>query len=258
MRRADRVEAILDELTQHGALQVNELSERLRVSEATLRRDLTLLAEQHLLTRTHGGALAQDAGYALPGRERASDQRDATRAIARLAAQRLPVGAHVVGFTGGTTTSEVARQLAGRADLTVVTTALNIAMDVINRPRVKLIMIGGASRPGSQELAGPWAEEMIGSINVGTAFVSGDGISAQGGLTVHDEVQARTTSALIRRAQRVIVVASGSTVGHIALARVADAPAVDELITDGSAPGPALAALRDAGVAIGLVHPLPR
>jgi DeoR family transcriptional regulator of aga operon len=258
MRRADRVEAILDELTQHGTLEVNQLSERFGVSEATLRRDLTLLEQQHLLTRTHGGALAQDAGYELPARQRKTDQRDVTRAIARLAAQRLPAGAHVVAFTGGTTTSEVARQLGGRADLTVVTTALNIAMDTINRPRIKLIVIGGASRPGSQELAGPWAEEMIGSINVGTAFVCGDGISATGGLTIHDEVQARTTSSLIARAQRVIVVADGSTVGHIALARVADVAAIDELITDGSAPGPALAALRDAGVAIGIVDPSPR
>jgi DeoR family transcriptional regulator, aga operon transcriptional repressor len=255
MPRAQRVQAILDELSRHGTLQVTGLSERLGVSEATLRRDLGLLADQDLLTRTHGGALATDAGYDLPVRRARTDEAAVTKALARLAAQRLPAGPHVVAFTGGAAPTEVARRLATRPDLTVVTPALNIAMDALNRPRTKLIMIGGVSRPGSSELAGPWAEDMIASLNVGTLFTGADGISAGGGLTTHDEAQARVTAALIGRAQRVVVVAEGSAVGSAALTRVAAASAIDELITDASAPGPALAALREAGVAIGLVDP---
>jgi len=255
MRRTDRMEAILRLLTDTGSVHVGDLALRFGVSEATLRRDLALLEEQRLLTRTHGGALAQDSVYELPTRFRDAERKDAKRAIAKLAAQRLPDAAHVVALTGGTTTSEVARQLAGRHDLTIVTNALNIAMEAVTRPRTKLVVVGGVSRPGSYELGGPWAEDLVASINIGTAFVGGDGVSAEGGLTTHDEQQARTTRAIILRAQRVVVVVDGSKVGHVALVRVAGAEDLDEVVTDGSAPGPALAALRDAGVAIGLADP---
>ena len=74
---------------------------------------------------------------------------------------RLPSGPHVVGLTGGTTTSEVARALADRSELTVVTNALNIAMDLALRPRLKLIVVGGVARAQSYELVGPWAERTL-------------------------------------------------------------------------------------------------
>jgi DeoR family transcriptional regulator of aga operon len=244
--------AILEALTDTGTIHVGELARRFTVSEATMRRDLALLEEQRLLTRTHGGALAQDVAYELPVRYRDGQHRDAKRAIARLAVQRLPSGPHVVGLTGGTTTSEVARQLSDRTELTIVTNALNIAMDLVLRPRVKLIVVGGVSRPQSYELVGPWAEEVLGSVNIGTAFIGVDGVDADGGLTTHDETEARTNRAMISRAQRVIVVADGTKVGRVMLARMADLESVQELITDASADAAALAALRAAGVIVTL------
>jgi DeoR family transcriptional regulator of aga operon len=259
MRRTERMDAILGALTDSGAVHVADLANRFGVSEATLRRDLALLEEQRLLTRTHGGALAQDAVYELPARTRDGDDgRAGRRAIAALAAGRLPEGPHVVALNGGATTTELARRLAGREELTLVTNAVNIAMDLITRPKIKLVVVGGMSRPGSYELVGPWAEEVIAGLGVGTAFVSGDGISADGGLTTDDEQQARTVRALIERAQRVIVLADGPQVGRVALVRVAGIEAIDEVITDGTAAAPALSALRGAGVAIGVADPTPR
>jgi DeoR family transcriptional regulator of aga operon len=255
MRRTDRVEAILSELSRQGALQVTELSDRLGVSEATMRRDLTLLERQHLLTRTHGGALAVDAGYDLPALRRRPQESDVFQAIARLAATRVPDGAHVVAFTGGAATTELSRRLPARSDLTVVTTALNIAVDTMNRQKARLIMVGGTTRPGSGELSGPWAEQMLAQLNIGTAFIAADAISSEGGLTTHDELQARTAALLVERAQRVIVLAPGAHVGPVALARIAPVSAVHELITDASATPTALAALQAEGVTIGLVDP---
>jgi DeoR family transcriptional regulator of aga operon len=250
MRRSERMSAILAALTDSGTVQVAELARRFSVSEATMRRDLTLLEEQRLLTRTHGGALAQDVAYELPVRYRDGHRRDAKRAIARLAVRRLPGGPHVVGLTGGTTTSEVARQLADRSELTIVTNALNIAMDLVMRPRVKLIVVGGVSRPQSYELVGPWAEEVLGSVNIGTAFIGVDGVDAAGGLTTHDEIEARTNRAMIARARRVVVVADGSKIGRVMLARMGELGAVHEIITDSDADPGALEALRSAGVTV--------
>jgi DeoR family transcriptional regulator, aga operon transcriptional repressor len=241
---------ILQTLTEDGSFQVGALSRRLGVSEATLRRDLILLEEQRLLTRTHGGALAQDVAHELPVRYRDGQFREAKRAVARLAAGRLPAGPQVVCLTGGTTTSEVARQLCDRAELTIVTNALNIAMDLVLRPQVKLVVVGGVCRSQSYELVGPWAEEVIASINVGTAFVGADGLAADGGVTTHDEIEARTNRAMIARARRVIVVADGTKIGRVMLARIVEVGDVDEIITDASADPDALQALRRAGVQV--------
>ena len=153
-------------------------------------------------------------------------------------------------ITGGTTTSEVARLLAERTGITVVTNALNIAAELAMRPRVKLVVTGGVSRPESYELVGPWAERTLGSVTIGIAIVGVDGISAAEGLTTHDEVEAQTNHVMISRARTVIVVADGSKVGRTHLARIAATDAVDELVTDSSADSAAVAALRDAGVRV--------
>jgi DeoR family transcriptional regulator, aga operon transcriptional repressor len=254
-RRSERMSAILTALTESGSVHVSDLAERFGVSEATLRRDLTLLDEQRLLTRTHGGALAQDVAYELPVRYRHGRFREAKRAIARTAARRLPAGPHVVCLTGGTTTSEVARQIADRHDLTIVTNALNIAMDLVLRPGVKLVVVGGVSRPQSYELVGPWAEEVLSSINIGTAFVGADGVDATGGITTHDENEARTNRAMIARAQQVVVVADGSKIGRVMLARIADVGQAHEVITDESADPAAVAAIRRAGAQVTIAAP---
>jgi DeoR family transcriptional regulator, aga operon transcriptional repressor len=253
LRRGDRVAAILERLSADRFLGVAQLAESFGVSQATLRRDLKALQEQRLLTRTHGGAQASDIAYELPIRYRDAKHREQKRRIAAVAVSRIPSGSLAVGLTGGTTTSEVARLLVERADLTVVTNALNIAAELALRPRLRLVVTGGVSRSQSYELVGPWAEHTLLGLNLGIAFVGVDGISADGGLTTHDEVEAKTNAVLIGRARRTIVVADGSKPGLAQLAKIVDIAEVDELITDDSAEESAVEALRRAGLTVTLV-----
>jgi DeoR family transcriptional regulator of aga operon len=255
LHRSDRITAILESLSAGGVVQVGQLAERFGVSPSTLRRDLALLEQQRLLARTHGGALARDVTYELPVRYRDGQQRDEKRLIAMAAVQRVPAGPVAIGLTGGTTTSEVARALADRPRLTVVTNALNIAMELAMRPRIKVIVTGGVARPQSYELVGPFAEQSLSRINLSLALVGVDGVDASGGLTTHDEIEAHTNQEMIRRAQRVIVVADGTKVGRVLLAHIAPLSDVDELITTGTADPAALAAIRRAGVAVHVAVP---
>jgi DeoR family transcriptional regulator, aga operon transcriptional repressor len=247
LRRADRVSTILERLSRDGSVDAGLLATEFAVSPATIRRDLQMLADQKLLSRTHGGATAADVAYELPVLYRGGQRREQKRAIARCAVSRLPHGPLTVGLTGGTTTYEVARLLAERFDLTVVTNALNIAVELALRPRVKLIMTGGVNRTQSYELVGPLADQSLAGLNIAVAVVGVDGISARGGLTTHDEVEAHTDNAMIRRAERVVVVADGSKVGQNMLARICAVTEVSELITDSSADPAALEAIRQAG-----------
>src|SRR4051794_7335529 len=125
MRQQDRFGLILEHLNRRSSVTVSMLAAHLGVSAASIRRDLQALETQQLLTRTHGGAVSSGVFYELPMRYRGGQQLEAKRAIARLAAQLLPTGAASVALNGGSTTTEVARALAGRTALRVVTNALN-------------------------------------------------------------------------------------------------------------------------------------
>jgi DeoR family transcriptional regulator, aga operon transcriptional repressor len=254
VRKAERMTAILDQLATNGTASVNDLAEVYGVSRATLRRDLQLLEDQRLIARTHGGAVADTEAYELPLRYRDSQRREAKRAIAREALRRIPDGGGVIGLTGGTTTTEVARMMADRAGLTVVTNAINIGALLAVRPRLKLIMTGGVARTQSYELVGPLAEATLAGLNVEIAFAGVDGLDATVGLTTHDEIEAHTNAALLQRSRRVIVVADGSKIGRVQLARIAPPSAIDELITDATADPETLDRLAAAGIAVTVVE----
>src|SRR4029078_5031505 len=81
MHQAERLGVVLEELSTSGSVSVTELCERLRVSARTRRRDLELLEEQRLLTRTHGGAVAQMVSYELPLRYRSARRQEQKRRI---------------------------------------------------------------------------------------------------------------------------------------------------------------------------------
>jgi DeoR family transcriptional regulator of aga operon len=252
VRQAERLSAILEGLSAEGSVGVVQLSERLGVSAATIRRDLELLEQQRMLARTHGGAVAQGVLYELPLRYKGVRHQEEKRLIAREAASRVPDGS-AVGLTGGTTTTEVARMLVDRQRLTVVTNALNIAGELAVRPNLKLVVTGGVARPESYELVGPLAERSLAELNLDTVFLGVDGISPDAGLTTHHEVEAHTNRALMERAARSIVVADSSKIGRAAFARISILEGVDELITDGGADADAIDALRSAGLDVTIV-----
>ncbi|MBM2614392.1 DeoR/GlpR transcriptional regulator [Actinoplanes sp. LDG1-06] len=250
LRRADRVSAILERLSGSGSVDAGQLADEFHVSPATIRRDLQVLEDQRLLSRTHGGAVAVDVAYELPVRYRVGQHREEKALIARAVARLLPKGPLTLGLTGGTTTHLLARLLADRVDLTVVTNALNIAGELALRPRLKLIMTGGVSRTQSYELVGPIADHALQGLNMAVAVVGVDGISARGGLTTHDEIEANTNATMIRRAGRVIVVADGSKIGKTCLAGICPITDVSLLVTDTTADPSGVEEIRRTGVEV--------
>lgn len=248
-RQAHRLEQILEELSDKGAISVGAISGRLRVSPATIRRDLELLEQQRLLSRTHGGAVAHGVLYELPLRYRGGQRREEKRCIAEIAAKRVVEGS-VIGFTGGTTTTEVAKTIVDRRRLTVVTNALNIAAELVVRPNIKLVVTGGVARGESYELSGPLAENTLSQLHLDVVFVGVDGLSAEVGLTTHHEVEGQTNRLLIGRSGKVIVVADSSKIGKITFAQICAIDDVDELITDSGAAPLQLQAFRDAGLQV--------
>ena len=165
----------------------------------------------------------------------------------------IPPERHAVALSGGSTTAQVARTLSNHRDLTIITNSLTIATLVTSYPQLKVIMTGGSLRPQSLELVGILAENTFNAINVGTAILGTDGVTAAGGVTTHDETEARTNHAMVMHAQRTIVVADGSKIGRLAMARVAEIDQVHALVTDDTADPDALAEIERAGVTVYVV-----
>ena len=249
MRQADRLGYILERLAGNGSVSVSDLAANVPASAATIRRDLRLLESQRLLARTHGGAIARGVLYELPLRYKAARHQREKALIAREAASRVGDG-RAVGLTGGTTTTEVARMLVERQQLTVVTNALNIASELAVRPNLKLVVTGGVARDTSYELVGPIAEQGLAGLNLDLVFLGADGVDPEAGLTTHHAMEAHTDRALIERAQRVVVVADSSKIGRVAFARICEIERVHEMITDAGADRGLLEQISQVGVEV--------
>lgn len=251
MNRAARMTAILDLLGAHGEVSVDELVDRFGASAATTRRDLDSLAERRLLTRTHGGAVAQSVTYELPIRYK-SHQRTAEKELIAAEAAQLVRPGSVVGLSGGTTTTVLAAALAARDDLTelgitVVTNAVNIAGQLAMRPEFKVVVTGGVIHSRSFELVGPFVEQMLGGIRLDVAFIGVNGLSAEHGATTHDEAEAAVNRMMAERADRAVIIADSSKLGKAAFAHVGGSALFPLVLTDARVDDTQRTALTDTG-----------
>ncbi|MGW8672533.1 DeoR/GlpR family DNA-binding transcription regulator [Streptomyces niveus] len=247
MDRYARHNTLLELLAERGRLDVDDAAAELAVSAATVRRDLDHLAEQQLLTRTRGGAAAHSVSYGLPPRYKSVGRSAEKQRIGGAAAALVRRGM-VIGLNGGTTTAEVARAVATRADLadapgrggepavTLVTNALNIAHELAVRPHIKIVTTGGVAMPQSYELVGPLARHILGEVSLDIAFIGADAVDPEAGASAHSEHEASINALLAARARRLVVVADSSKLGTPAFARICPTDAIDTLITDTGAP----------------------
>jgi DeoR/GlpR family transcriptional regulator of sugar metabolism len=209
-----RHQAILDLVRTRDA-SVEELCATLDVSEATIRRDLTVLAKQRRLVRTFGGATAL-VGMHEPEaslEERKGAQAEQKEVIAQAAAAHLRDGDTML-LDGGTTCAALARHLCARADLHVVTNNLLAVMALANAPGVRLTLIGGELRSSSMSTLGPLAELLLGRLTVDVAFLGADGVVAEFGLCEASAQQAWLKECIVARAAEVIVLADSSKLGR--------------------------------------------
>ncbi|GGK29335.1 transcriptional regulator [Pilimelia terevasa] len=258
MDRYARWNALLELLAESGRTTVEQAAERLAVSQATIRRDFDQLAQQQMITRTRGGAVANGVSYDLPLRYKTAKHSAEKQRIGAAAAALVAPGM-VVGLNGGTTTTEVARALAARADLasgaehtplTVVTNALNIANELLVRSRMKIVVTGGVVRPQSFELVGPLGGGILREVTLDLALLGVDALDVRLGAAAHHEGEAAMNSLMVQRARRVVIIADSSKLGGHAFARICPVDRIETLVTDWGAPESVVATFREAGVTV--------
>lgn len=246
----ERQRRILLAVQEQGVISLREAAEVAGTSEVTARRDLRRLADQGLLRRTHGGAalvqpLSREPSY-LQKAARAAAEKDA---IARVAAAMV-VDADAIALSPGTTTLALARRLAVRSELTVVTTSLLVCEALMQVPGIDVIVSGGSMRTSTHALVGPIAEHSLAGLFVSTLFVSGNGLSAARGLSTPDVLQAAVDRRLAASAARIVVLADHTKVGAEAVSQTVPVARIDCVVTDPAADPDEVQRLRDAGVEV--------
>jgi DeoR family transcriptional regulator of aga operon len=156
-----------------------------------------------------------------------------------------------VGFTAGTTTTRVARNIRNRTKISVITNALNIGMELCNMPGIKTFVTGGNVQwAWSFSLAGQAAIESLKDRFMDKLFLSVIGIDSDRGATLNEPDEALTFRAMVRQAKQVIVVADSSKLGIVAAALICPIEEVHILVTDSGASNEAIAGFTNHGIQV--------
>lgn len=244
----ERRQAILTEIGSRQRVSVAELSRRFGVSEVTIRTDLQALAEQGLVVRTHGGAVAAENpanNLALTVRRRRKVQEKAQ--IGALAAE-LAADGMALFLDSSSTSLAIAAQLKNRRHLTILTNSLAIADELLDAPHLNVVMTGGQLQPETASLVGTAGLAWLEQYNIQLGFFGAHGISAPEGLTDVSPEQAALKRPLVRLCRQVVAVLDGGKWGQIGVASFASPDEIDVILTDAGAPADQVAHMRDLGI----------
>lgn len=217
-------------IRSQGFVSIPDLRATLDVSESTIRRDLDWLVAEGEAQRTHGGVFYTGGGSSLSlFEDRRAGQWETKRQVA-VAASRLIEDHDTLLLDGGSTTYELARQLVGRP-LQIVTNSLPVANLFASSDRVDLVLLGGYVHSRTAVALGPYANQMLASLNVQKAFLSIAGANTRGYYN-SNLLLVETERAMMRCADQTLVVADSSKFGKSSLARLCELSEVHTLITD--------------------------
>ena len=245
-----RREKILELLREDGSAKVANLSRIFKVSEVTIRNDLEKLEMDGFVIREHGGAFLKKVeslvrNFALINQ----DNMDKKGVIGRHAAGLISEGDTVI-LDSGSTTTEVAKNLLGKKNLTIITNALNISLILGAEPDIEMIMTGGEFKPPTLSLTGQKAADFFQDVHVDKLFLATAGISLRSGLTYPSLSDIVVKKAMIDAADTVYLVADSTKIGKGALASLGALSLIDFIITDSGIDKDHLQLFRDHDIKI--------
>ncbi len=232
-----RQKEILNAVRSAGRVAVEELSDSLRVTPQTIRRDLNILCDEGHLTRVHGGAILQSGVANTAYEARKSMAREAKETIGQLCAAAIPDDASLF-INIGTTTEAVARALRTRRDLLVITNNLNVANIMAANPHCGVMVTGGMLRRSDGGLVGEQTLDTVQQFKADYAIIGVSAIDEDGSLLDFDYREVRVSQAIIRNARKVFLVADASKLSRSAPARIGHMRDIDGFFTDMPLPAP--------------------
>lgn len=252
---SERHQYILNLLQKRGSASVTDLADELKVSEVTIRKDLSVLEQQKKLYRTHGSAVLispyiRDRHVSEKEKQNVAEK----QAIGIRAAALIEPDDSII-IASGTTVIYFAREIHPESHLTVITSSVQVTSILSQQGHAEVYQLGGFVRGSSVSVAGNFAEEMLRSFHCSKLFIGVDGIDPEFGLTTTNVMEASVNRAMMDASQKVIVLADSTKFGRRGFSKICGLESVDEIITDSAAPPSMLQQLNERGITVHLVDP---
>ncbi|WP_199610009.1 DeoR/GlpR family DNA-binding transcription regulator [Flocculibacter collagenilyticus] len=238
---------IVDLLTEHGEVSVDQLAQRLATSEVTIRKDLAALESNGLLLRRFGGAVPVPQEIISPAIEEKVSKRK--QALAQAAASLIRDHNRII-IDSGSTTSALLPELIAKNGLVVMTNSLSIAdaiHELENEPT--LLMTGGTWDPRSESFQGKLAEQVLRAYDFDQLFIGCDGIDLASGTTTYNELYS-LSQVMAEVAREVVVMAESDKVGRKIHNLELPWSAISVLITDTALSDEATRIIEQQGVRV--------
>ncbi|MBW4095555.1 MAG: DeoR/GlpR transcriptional regulator [Acidobacteria bacterium] len=246
MLAEERRAAIVTAVSRERIVRVAELADLLKVSLMTVRRDIELLDEAGALQKIHGGARINGGpGTHEPGFELKSGQAQPEKEAIAAEAARLAHSGMAIGMSAGTTTHALAKHLALKSGLTIVTNSVRIA-DVFHTSGSKsTVILTGGERTPSDALVGPIATNSLRQLHLDLLFLGVHGMDERAGFTTPNVLEAEMDRAMVASARKVAVLTDSSKWGTLGISTIATLEDADVLICDDALGTEARRVLRD-------------
>jgi DeoR family transcriptional regulator of aga operon len=250
---AERHKFILARLHEKGYVNVLDLCKELDVSGVTIRKDLQLLEDKALLFRSHGGATINNP-YTndKPVNEKEKIHHEEKNRIGAAAATLIAPNDAIL-IASGTSVMALAKNIHPKGHLTVITSALNVALELLRHPDIEVIQLGGQLRNSSASVTGAYAEKILQDFSCTKLFLGVDGIDVEFGLTTSNIQEAHLNQKMMATVQKIVVLADASKFGKRGFGRICGLEEIDEIITDSAISEHMVKEMEDLGVKVTIV-----
>jgi DeoR family transcriptional regulator, aga operon transcriptional repressor len=249
----ERHQRIITKVQREGYVKVLDLCKDLNVSSVTIRKDLKLLEDKNLVYRTHGGvSLSNPYTTDKHVNEKEKIQSGEKTQIGVAAAALIEANDCII-IGSGTTVLALAKHINPKGNLTVITAALPVAMELNHHAQIEVIQLGGILRKSSSSATGPYAEKVLEDFSCNKLFLGVDGIDIEFGLTTTNAMEAHLNRKMITASQRTVILADSTKFGKRGFGRICGLEDIEQIITDDGVSDHTVKTLQGMGIEVTIV-----
>lgn len=226
--KEERKNHIIKEINLHTRVSFETLSAKLGVSEDTVRRDINELETESLLIKVKGGAMTKGYHYASSNQ---TYEIESKQVIAQKAVSLLHDGM-VLLLDGGTTIREFIRLIPNDLNLTIFTITVVTAVQLLDKPNIKVIMIGGSISSYSQMCVSGEVYHQLANIKADLLILGTNALDVEGGYSDSDWETVQVKKAMIQASKKTAIITITEKLNTVLKMKIAGLSEVDYIVTE--------------------------